>query len=194
MSDYGISLEEEGSGAVGEVSPVHSQAVEDLVVAAKEAVLVVDQAVLAEEEALWSGGGFGRSGANRLRGSFFENLRDSVLDARQFSFSGLEQTKPSYIQNNFGAFLGGPFSIPRLYNGKDRSSFFVGYTGSRNLSPFDSTVTVPTQAERLGDFSQTVGRVGVITQPVDVYDPTIQTGPPSAESSPTRPFRQRVST
>jgi hypothetical protein len=118
----------------------------------------------------------GRFGANRLRGSVFESLRDSVFDARQFSFSGLEQTKPSYVQNNFGAFLGGPFSIPHLYNGKDRSSFFVGYTGSRNRSPFDTTTTVPTQVERLGDFSQTLSRTGGMTEPVAIYDPAIQTG------------------
>ena len=158
---------------MGAVSPVVSQAVEDSVVAAKEVALVVDQAVLGEEEALVvQAEDLAGPEQTASEGVFFENLRDSVFDARQFSFSGLEQTKPSYIQNNFGAFLGGPFSIPHLYNGKDRSSFFVGYTGSRNLSPFDSTVTVPTQAERLGDFSQTVGRVGGITQPVDVYDPT----------------------
>jgi hypothetical protein len=130
------------------------------------------------------GGGFGRFGANRLRGSVFESLRDSVFDARQYSFSGLEQPKPSYIQNNFGAFLGGPFSIPHVYDGKDRSSFFVGYTGLRSRSPFDTTVTVPTEAERLGDFSQTLARVGGATQPVSIYDPTIQTGNPSVRQFP----------
>jgi len=130
------------------------------------------------------GSGFGRFGANRLRGSLFESLRDSVFDARQFSFSGLEQSKPSYIQNNFGAFLGGPFSIPHIYNGKDRSSFFVGYTGLRSRSPFDSTVTVPTEAERLGDFSRTISQVGGETQPVSVYDPTAPPGGPATRQFP----------
>jgi hypothetical protein len=131
-----------------------------------------------------AGGGFGRFGANRLRGSLFESLGDSVFDARQFSFSGLEQPKPSYIHNNFGAFLGGPFSIPHVYDGKDRSSFFVGYTGLRSRSPFDTTVTVPTPAERLGDFSQTVTGVGGKTEPVSIYDPTILTGGPPARQFP----------
>ncbi len=130
------------------------------------------------------GGGFGRFGGNRLRGSLFESLRDSIFDARQFSFSGLEQPKPSYIQNSFGAFLGGPFSVPHVYDGKDRSSFFVGYTGLRSRSPFDTTVTVPTEAERLGNFSQTLARVGGKTEPVTIYDPTILTGGPPARQFP----------
>jgi hypothetical protein len=85
-----------------------------------------------------------------------ESHRNSVFNARQFSFSGLEQSKLPYHQNNFGASLGGPFRIPNVYNGSDRSSFFVSYQGARSRSPSDTTVTVPTQAERNGDFSQTM--------------------------------------
>lgn len=112
--------------------------------------------------------GFGRFGANRIRGSFFDNYRNSVFDARPFSFSGIEQRKQQYLQNNFGVMLGGPLNIPHLYKGGDRTSFFVGYQGSRQRSPYFSTVTVPTLAERNGDFSQTLGRNG---QPVALFDP-----------------------
>ena len=122
------------------------------------------------------GGGFGGNNPNRLRGSLYENYSNSVFDARQYSFSGLEQPKGSYNSNNFGANLGGPFSIPKIYNGKDRSSFFVSYQGSRNRSPADTTVTVPTEQERNGDFSQSLVRIGATTQPVAIYDPAIQGG------------------
>src|SRR5262245_49564080 len=60
-------------------------------------------------------GGFGRFGANRIRGSFFEDYRNSVFDARPFSFSGIEQSKQQYLQNSFGAMVGGPLNIPHVY-------------------------------------------------------------------------------
>ncbi|HVN77667.1 MAG TPA: TonB-dependent receptor [Terriglobia bacterium] len=131
----------------------------------------------------FGGGGFGGRGggrggqgfgANRIRGSFFDTYRNSVLDARPYSFSGLEQQKFSYIQNNFGAFIGGPLSIPKVYHGADRTSFFVGYNGSRQKNPSDTTVTVPTLAEREGDFSHTFTQVGADTVPVSIFDPTMQ--------------------
>ena len=120
--------------------------------------------------------GGGRFANDRLRGNFFESYRNSVLDARPFSFSGLEQKKEPYIQNNFGVFIGGPLNIPKMYHGADRTSFFIGYQGSRLRNPYDNTVTVPTLAERNGDFSQTFGRFGNSAQPIPVYDPAFLEG------------------
>jgi hypothetical protein len=93
-----------------------------------------------------------------------------VFDARPFSFSGIEQSKQQYLQNSFGAMVGGPLNIPHVYKGGDHTSFFVAYQGSRQRSPYFSTVTVPTEAERNGDFSQTLGRNG---QPVALFDPAL---------------------
>ncbi len=120
------------------------------------------------------GRGFQGFGANRIRGSFFETYHNSALDARPYSFSGLEQQKLSYIQNSFGTFIGGPLSLPKVYHGADRTSFSVGYNGSRQKNPSDTTVTVPTLAEREGDFSQTFTRIGANLQPVSIFDPAIQ--------------------
>ncbi|MSO22956.1 MAG: carboxypeptidase regulatory-like domain-containing protein [Acidobacteria bacterium] len=58
------------------------------------------------------GAGCGRFGANRIRGCFFDSYRNSVFDARPFAFSGIEQRKQQYLQNNFGVMLGGPLNIP----------------------------------------------------------------------------------
>lgn len=129
------------------------------------------------------GGRFGQLGANRLRGMITESHRNSVFNARQFSFSGLEQSKLPYHQNNFGASLGGPFKIPNVYNGSDRSSFFVSYQGTRSRSPSDTTVTVPTQAERNGDFSQTMAQARDGSGPVAIYDPAL-----TSQSGTTRQF------
>jgi trimeric autotransporter adhesin len=130
----------------------------------------------------FGGGGFGggRGGGagggpnfNRLRGTLTYSYRNSVFDARPYSLSGQNQDKPSYNQNNFSFMIGGPLTIPKIYNGADRTSFFVNYSGARQRSPYDSTVTVPTVAERNGDFSQTYGPTGGV---VPIYDPLLPPG------------------
>ncbi len=123
------------------------------------------------------GGGRGNMGANRLRGMIYDDYHNSALDARPYSLSGLEQNKASYIQNSFGFMLGGPFQIPKWIKPSEKTFFSIGYNGSRNRNPYDSTVTVPTLLEREGDFSQTFGRAGSETGPVPIYDPLISSGP-----------------
>src|SRR5262249_30946 len=78
--------------------------------------------------------------------------------------------KPSYLQNNFGATVGGPLGIPGVLNSQ-RNNFNVSYTGTRNSSPYDQYSTVPTLAERSGDFSQALTRVGLSTMPAQIFDP-----------------------
>src|SRR5262249_26580698 len=55
--------------------------------------------------------------------------------------------------NLFGAKLGGPVWIPKLYNGKEKTFFFFNYEGLRQSSPYFNTTTVPDAAFRSGDFS-----------------------------------------
>jgi hypothetical protein len=84
-----------------------------------------------------------------------------------------------YYQERFGASIGGPLSVPGIYNGKDKTSFFVHYQLQRGRSPFSSYSTVPSQAERSGDFSHVVIPSGphVGNMPT-IYDPmTNPTGP-----------------
>ena len=91
-----------------------------------------------------------KSGTNRLRGSLFEYLRNEKLDARNF-FALAGGPKPPYKLNQFGASLGGPVMLPH-YSGKDRTFFFVDYEGYREVSGSPLVVTVPTAAERTGNF------------------------------------------
>ncbi len=84
-----------------------------------------------------------KSGANDLHGSLFEFLRNDALNARGF----FDIRKPVFQQNQFGATVGGPIA-------KDRSFFFVSYEGRRvRRGTATDVVTVPTLAERNGDFS-----------------------------------------
>jgi hypothetical protein len=99
------------------------------------------------------GGVFGRGGrSNQIRGSVYESTGSSSLDAAPYPLNGQTTTKPSYLQQRFGATVGGPLVIPKLVN-SPRTFFFLNYSGNHSSSPFDAYSTVPTAAERAGDLS-----------------------------------------
>lgn len=85
-----------------------------------------------------------RSGTNEWHGFAYDYLRNKVLDARNF-FDGNE--KSQYIRNQFGGGGGGPLK-------KDRTFVFANFDGLRERSGQSRLATVPTLAERNGDFSK----------------------------------------
>lgn len=98
-----------------------------------------------------------KSGANQYHGSGFEFLRNDALNANQFfNKNDPDNLLPRDIlkRNQYGATFGGPITLPKLINGKDRFFFFVGYQGQR-LSAQSSTglTTVFTPDQLMGDFS-----------------------------------------
>lgn len=95
-----------------------------------------------------------KSGTNYLHGSAYEFLRNDALDARNF-FDG--STKFPLRQNQFGASLGGPIVLPHIYNGKDKTHFFLSYEGVRIHLGSTSINSVPTAQMRTGDFSELSG-------------------------------------
>lgn len=91
-----------------------------------------------------------KSGTNQLHGDVFEFDRNAVFNARNFFASGRDQLK----RNQFGFTLGGPVVFPHLYNGKDKTFFFMGYQGTRiRNTGLGANSYVPTAAELGGDFS-----------------------------------------
>jgi hypothetical protein len=90
-----------------------------------------------------------KSGTNHLHGSVFEYLQNDVLDAEILNFS----TKAPIRFNTFGGSLGGPVSIPHLYNGKDKTFFFIDYEGNRRVTSDPEQYLVPTAAEREGNLN-----------------------------------------
>jgi len=85
-----------------------------------------------------------RSGTNQMHGSLYEFLRNNVFDARAFN----EPSKlPHLSQNQFGGSIGGPLQSNRTF-------YFVNYEGYRMSHQMTMVETVPTMAERMGDFSQ----------------------------------------
>jgi hypothetical protein len=93
------------------------------------------------------------SGNNDFHGSLYEYFRNEKLNANNYFRNLRGQERQTDRYNQFGGKFGGPLVIPKLYNGKDRSFFFFNYEGLRRLSPFNNLSTLPTAAQRTGDFS-----------------------------------------
>jgi trimeric autotransporter adhesin len=97
-------------------------------------------------------GRLGRQTVNRVRFSFYDRYDNSAFDAKPYSITGNEVPKPSHYDERFGGNLGGPLKIPHIYNGSDKTYFFVNYQHEIQSSALDTYSTVPTAAERTGDF------------------------------------------
>jgi len=94
-----------------------------------------------------------RSGKNGFHGSFFEFLRNSALDARNyFDHPSIAEPGriPPFRRNEFGFTNGGPVVLPRLYDGRERTFYFVQYQGFRQVLGTTQVLAVPTAAERAG--------------------------------------------
>ncbi len=94
-----------------------------------------------------------KSGTNQIHGDVFEFLRNASLDARNFfdrrSFVSPGRIPP-FQRNEFGFTLGGPVSLPGIYNGHDRTYFFGQYQGFRQVLGTTQVLAVPTAPERQG--------------------------------------------
>lgn len=109
-----------------------------------------------------------KSGTNGLHGSAFEFLRNNVLDANNYFNNRVGIANPPFRFNEYGATLGGPVDLPKLYNGHNRTFFFFSYEGQKARSGVFYSGTVPTAAMRQGDFS------GLKTAPgqlITIYNP-----------------------
>jgi Carboxypeptidase regulatory-like domain/TonB-dependent Receptor Plug Domain len=109
-----------------------------------------------------------KSGTNQLHGTAFEFLRNSVLDANDYIDKSKNVAIPPFIMNQYGGVLGGPVILPKLYHGRNRTFFFGDYEGTSRIQGSTYLATVPTAAQRTGDFSQTYNSSGAL---VTIYNP-----------------------
>src|SRR5246127_2532269 len=93
-----------------------------------------------------------KSGTNTPHGEAYEYLRNKVLDANDFFLNKNHRPRPPFTQNQFGANAGGPVLVPH-YDGREKTFWFVSWEGFRLRIGTPFTTTVPTPAERAGDFS-----------------------------------------
>jgi len=128
-----------------------------------------------------------KSGTNQYHGSVFDIFRNEALDANTWfnngnlalNCSGANDTpqctsaysRPDDKQNDYGVSLGGPLSIPHLFDAKNKLFFFFSWEQLRRTIGGTQVSTVPTLAERGGDFT-------------DLYNPA---APPAGGSTATNP-------
>jgi hypothetical protein len=106
-----------------------------------------------------------KGGTNEFHGSLYEFNQVSALKATPFFTNAASQRKPVTRFNQYGGSIGGPIWIPKLYNGKDKLFFFFTYEGIKQSEPEPTFSTIPSEAQRRGDFS------ALTSQGVTIYDP-----------------------
>ncbi len=115
-----------------------------------------------------------KSGTNGFHGSAFETARNNYFGIARARQNPSNFAAPHYVRNEWGASIGGPIIIPKLYNGKNKSFFFFAFERFSLRQSSNELVTVPTVAMRNGDFSGLVNGQGILQV---LYDPnTTQPG------------------
>ncbi|MCX6624505.1 MAG: carboxypeptidase regulatory-like domain-containing protein [Acidobacteria bacterium] len=107
-----------------------------------------------------------KSGTNELHGTVWEYLRNDAFDARDYF---LPRVTP-FKQNQFGVSVGGPVVLPKIYNGRNKTFFMLGYQGFRFRTPANLYARVPTSANLQGDLSD---------WPRQIYDPSTTRNDPA---------------
>ncbi len=113
-----------------------------------------------------------KGGTNSFHGSAYEYLLNDVLNANGWYRNYTAQPRAPVHQNLFGFSVGGPVRIPKLYNGKNKTFFFVNFEENPSKSADAIVGTVPTAAMRNGDFSGLVDQNG---KQIVIYDPNTTT-------------------
>lgn len=112
-----------------------------------------------------------KSGTNSIHGSGYEFLRNDYLDANGYANDYLGTKISPYRYNVFGFSVGGPVLLPKVYNGRNKTFFFVSEEWQRIVEYLaNASALVPQSSERSGDFTQSGEQVSGVwtTGPVDV--------------------------
>ena len=110
-----------------------------------------------------------KSGTNEFHGSGYEFFRDSAFDANNFFANRAGQPLGDFRRSQFGGVLGGPIRRSKMF-------FMTSFEGLRERRQSQTTTTVPTLAQRNGDFSQTFAQNG---QLIRIFDPFTTRANPS---------------
>lgn len=116
-----------------------------------------------------------RGGGKQYHGVLYEYNQNNFLNANLYQNNLIGLKTPAVHFNQFGGTFGGPVRLPKIYNGADRTFFFVAFDKTINTNPLPSTLSLPTALERTGDFSQSYTTQLVsgnrVTYPINIYNP-----------------------
>ena len=136
-----------------------------------------------------------KSGTNQIHGSTWIYNQTSAVDANSFFNNSSSKPRPPYHQNQYGFVVDGPVYIPKVFDGRNKVFWLFGYEGMRDSDPANSPLetgspenfaTVPTDAQRNGDFSALL-KVG---STYTIYDPA--SGTVSGTTVARTPFPNNV--
>ena len=109
-----------------------------------------------------------RGGTNNYHGEGYEFFKNQLLNAEDWTSNRYHEPKSLFHDNVFGASFGGPVRIPKVYNGRDKTFFFLNEESDRHRTAgFANLASVPTDLEKQGDFSQSL----FAGLPAQIFDP-----------------------
>ena len=128
-----------------------------------------------------------KSGGNALHGSFLAQLRHEKLNAKGFFWGARgESVQRQHVE---AANLGGPVVLPKLYNGRNKTFFFIAGERSRAKNyTSTSLISMPINDFRNGDFRRYTNAAG---QVVPMFDPLDANGNVIANASLRQPMQCR---
>lgn len=120
---------------------------------------------------------------NKLSGRLYENLRNDFFDAVPHEVRQRGGTKSLLRRNQYGFSVSGPVWLPKVYDGRGRTFFSANFEATRERIAQSLLLTVATDKQRQGNFSDLVDSAG---QPVRIYDPL--TTRPNPAYDPSKPI------
>ncbi|MBL8217261.1 MAG: carboxypeptidase regulatory-like domain-containing protein [Bryobacterales bacterium] len=126
-----------------------------------------------------------KSGTNEFHGSGTYFLRNDAFDARR----AYTASKEVFRYHQYGASLGGPVRLPKIYNGTNRTFFFFNYEGWRNKRNRSNILSVPIEEFRNGNFSRLANANGT---PIPIFDPNTTAANTNGSGFVRQPFPGNV--
>jgi hypothetical protein len=121
-----------------------------------------------------------KSGTNGIHGSLFETARNNAIGIGRGRQDKPTMSAPHLVRNEFGASMGGPVVLPKLYHGKDKSFWFFAFERYSLAQSAAEVVFVPSMAWRAGDFSTMTNSSGALQT---LYDSATTRNDPNCNGS-----------
>ena len=120
-----------------------------------------------------------RSGTNDFHGAAFETARNNAAGLRTRQRQDIAGDAAKLIRNEFGFWAGGPVLLPKIYNGKNKTFWFMNLEYLKQRQKTYAETAVPTQSMWSGDFSNMTDDSSNVYK---LYDPNTTAGPNGARS------------
>jgi trimeric autotransporter adhesin len=124
-----------------------------------------------------------KSGTNQYHGVLFGSTRQTGWSANNFFNNAAGIPLPDQYNYTFGASFGGKVWIPKVYDGKDKTFFWLAWEGYDDTQANSQQFAAPTALERQGNFSQSLAKGGGLNV---IYNPlsTVQNADGSYSRTP----------